>query len=81
MADPDKGAKKRLRAAARAALKRTKRTPAATDAQATTERINSPCLFLSTFGWYFWVTTNYANKVKIKEDHTQKSKCDHVWFF
>lgn len=80
MADPDKGAKKRLRAAARAALKRTKRTPAATDAQATTERINSPCLFLSTFGWYFWVTRNYANKVKIKEDHIQKSKWSCVFF-
>ena len=66
MADPDKGAKKRLRAAARAALKRTKRTPAATDAQATTERINSPCLFLSTVGWYFWVPETVQIKSRLR---------------
>ena len=77
MADPDKGAKKRLRAAARATLKRTKRTPAATDAQAT--RMHKKSVFVFVNVWLILLGDQKPGKVKVKEDHIQK--CDHVWFF
>ncbi len=64
MADPDKGAKKRLRAAARATLKRTKRTPAATDAQAT--RMHKKSVFVFVNVWLILLVTRNRAKWRFR---------------